>query len=199
MLWARATRSTRRSPICRSLRESERAGSRGPAQGRAHRPPESHQGEVGAEPTVTDPGSSGCLGPRAYGRPSPLRQGEPRWTPQNRPYVDTAKPAIRVGAQGRMCCSAFLPGEQAGRRARWSLERWPRRRETAVIVGRAGRFGGYQDSAPFEIVAPAPNAALRFTGACLMRRVGRPAAASASFGAHRSGRARGGADDRATP
>ena len=37
----------------------------------------------------------------------------PRWTPQNRPYVDRANPAKGVSAQGRMCCSAFPPGEQA--------------------------------------------------------------------------------------
>ena len=38
---------------------------------------------------------------------------KPRWTPQNRPYVDRANPAKGVSAQGRMCCSAFPPGEQA--------------------------------------------------------------------------------------
>ncbi len=44
---------------------------------------------------------------------SPRRTRRPRWTPQNRPYMDRPKPAIGAGAQGRMCCNAFPPGEQA--------------------------------------------------------------------------------------
>lgn len=47
----------------------------------------------------------------------------PRWTPQNRPYVDRPKPAIGADAQGRMCCSAFLPGGQAARRSRCAPKR----------------------------------------------------------------------------
>ncbi len=42
----------------------------------------------------------------APGEPAPRRRAanrlEPRWTPQNRPYVDGAKPAIGDSAQARV-------------------------------------------------------------------------------------------------
>ena len=41
----------------------------------------------------------------------------PRSTPQNRPKMDRPEPAKGVSAQGRMCCSAFLLGEQVVREA----------------------------------------------------------------------------------
>jgi len=50
------------------------------------------------------------------------RQPMPRWTLQNRPYVDGAKPAISVGPK-RGCCSAGRPGQSEPRFPEYSGSR----------------------------------------------------------------------------
>jgi len=61
----------------------------------------------------------------------------PRWTPQNRPYVDGAKPAIERAPKRECCVPRFRPIEQVSR-------------DGPLGVGR----GGYEDVAPIVRARP---------------------------------------------
>ena len=127
--------------------------------------------------------------------------GRPRWTPQNRPYVDGAKPAIGRAPKPRevLAYSEWL---------RKSVQRRPmgiadgRPRQTPAPSNTIWPFWGDTEiAAPLVRVdprAPCGPRSLATAGAGrLTRRAARLEAGCASFWGRRSGRGHGGAADQA--
>ena len=136
------------------------------------------RGQVGGSADSRGRGSGSLRRHSARAAPT---SPSPRWTPENRPVVDGAKPASGKRAPSTSVLPRSIVIEQALRGDR-----------------REAVEGDSADMAPSEIgafLAPKRAASCRRRG--LRPRSARPGGGCASSGARRSGRGRGGAGDRA--